>query len=305
MKKFSILIIAAVTLLNCTSQKVENEKPVDNGIMPLGIIGTVIQHDSILSKYIETRPVSVWLPKSYSIDSNKSYPVMYFMDGQNLFDPNTSYIGVDWALDEWADSLMSSGKMKEAIIVGVWNTENRTSEYYPQKARDYDTGIVLPILNDLFLDDHPRADNFLKYVVFDVKSFIDSTYRTQNDRNHTIIGGSSMGGLISLYGLSEYPDVFGTALCISTHWPINNGNTLNYFKDKVPVAGNHRIYFDYGTETLDAKYEPYQIKMDEIMKEKGYSNGKDWITLKFEGHEHSERAWRKRADKYLLFALGN
>jgi predicted alpha/beta superfamily hydrolase len=112
-----------------------------------------------------------------------------------------------------------------------------------------------------------------------------------------------MGGLISLYALTEYPSVFGRAGCVSTHWPIGGSLLVDYFGNVLPRPGDHRIYFDYGTETIDADYEPYQLRMDALMQAAGYERGADWITQKFEGAEHSERAWRARVDVPLKFLL--
>lgn len=277
----------------------------DSVILPfeLGVTGKIIQHDSLYLDELIPRPISVWLPPSYDT-SQKSYPVIYFMDGQNVFNPKTSYIGVDWMIDEWADSLMKTNQLQEAIIVGVWNTEKRIHEYFPEKAEHYMTDEQRKNANKRIQEQPLLADTFLRFITQKVKPFVDSTYRTQSDFQSTTIAGSSMGGLISLYALSEYPNVFGTAICVSTHWSIGDGVTLKYFAQTLPQAGRHRIYFDYGTETLDSEYEPYQIKMDEIMRNKGFTEGIDWITIKFEGEDHSERAWSRRADVFLKFAIG-
>ena len=130
------------------------------------------------------------------------------------------------------------------------------------------------------------------------------------NKKHTFIAGSSMGGLISLYAICEYPKVFGGAACLSTHWPgvfYTDKNPIpeqffKYLKKKLPNPNNHKIYFDFGTATLDAMYEPYQIEVDKIMKQKGYTS-KSWITKKFEGEDHSEVAWAKRLHIPLVFLL--
>ena len=106
------------------------------------------------------------------------------------------------------------------------------------------------------------ADNYLKFLVDELKPFIDETYPTQSDRDNTFVIGSSMGGLISAYAIAEYPDVFGGAACMSTHWPVGDGVVVQWLNDHLPSAGTHRVYFDHGTETFDAEYEPYQQQMD-------------------------------------------
>ena len=116
--------------------------------------------------------------------------------------------------------------------------------------------------------------------------------------------GSSMGGLMSLYAIGEYPDIFGGAGCLSTHYPLGSGVMLEYMKKYLPSPKNHKIYFDYGTKGLDAQYEPYQTKADELMRKKRYKQGKNWITRKFVSDDHSEKSWRKRVDIPLTFFLG-
>ena len=152
---------------------------------------------------------------------------------------------------------------------------------------------------------------YLKFLVKELKPFIDKTFSTLQNKHNTFIAGSSMGGLISMYAICEYPKVFGGAACISTHWPgtfaVDNnpipGAFLQYLKIHLPSPASHRIYFDYGTETLDALYAPFQLQADAIMKAKGYTT-KYWMTKKFEGESHSEVAWRKRFSIPAIFLLG-
>jgi predicted alpha/beta superfamily hydrolase len=302
---FLVLLISFFVACTSSDQNSTQQTEPLKGF-PLGMTGTIIQHDSIPTQFVETRPVTVWLPPSYDDNRNQDYPVLYFMDGQNVFNPKTSYTGVDWALDEWADSLITAGQMEEVIIVGVWNSPKRFLEYMPEKSVDYFSKDEMEWIkkNSEISVERPISDDFLSYLTEDILPFINQEYRTKTGRENTLIGGSSMGGLISLYALTEYPDVFGTALCVSTHWPAAQGVSLRYFEDNLPEPGSHKVYFDYGTETLDAEYEPYQVQMDSVMKARGYSENEDWITLKFEGHKHSESDWRQRGDSFLLFGLG-
>jgi enterochelin esterase-like enzyme len=125
--------------------------------------------------------------------------------------------------------------------------------------------------------------------------------------------GSSMGGLVSMYAVCEYPRVFRGAGCLSTHW-IGDEDAeqhavsdafVTYLYESLPDAGGHLFYFDYGTEGLDAYYEPHQQKIDQVMRAKGYQQGKDWVTQKYDGHDHNEKYWRKRIDVPLMFLLEN
>jgi predicted alpha/beta superfamily hydrolase len=266
--------------------------------------GTVEGYQDFPSAHVAARTVDVWLPPGYAAHPHQRYPVLYMHDGQNLFDPALSYIGVDWGVDEAMTRLIAEGRAREAIVVGIWNTPLRLQEYMPRK----------PVAGDALaigvegMGDLPAAsivsDQYLAFLVNELKPFIDATYRTRAGRGDTFVMGSSMGGLISLYAAAEYPRVFGGVGAVSTHWPIGNGVVVDWLGTHLPDPRSHRLYYDFGTATLDAQYEPYQRRMDAMMRAGGYSEGRNWVTRKFEGAEHSERAWQKRVDVPLVFLLG-
>ena len=266
--------------------------------------GRLVKHSAFPSKFVSAREIDVWLPPGYDAAQAERYPVIYMHDGQNLFDPATSYGGSSWEVDRAVCRLIRAGKTPGAIIVGVWNSGlGRFPEYMPQKAITGATVTYHP-----GMPPQPSAslcsDRYLKFLVEEVKPFIDRTYRTQPDRTRTFVMGSSMGGLISAYALAEYPGVFGGAGCVSTHLPAGDGAVIDYLAQHLPKPGAHKLYFDYGTGTLDALYEPYQLKLDAVMRAAGYTEGRDWITKKFPGEEHSEKSWRKRVEIPLEFLLG-
>jgi len=269
-----------------------------------GVTGQVVRYASMPSAHVAARNVDVWLPPGYGDDPGRRYPVLYMHDGQNLFDPATSYGNIDWAVDEAMTGLIGKGAVREAIVVGVWNTSKRREEYMPQRAVQGTVHFNVPGADDLEPADI-ISDRYLAFLVKELKPFIDATYRTLPGRADTYVMGSSMGGLISQYAMSRYPDVFGGAGCVSTHWPAGNGIALDDFAAHLPDPATHKYWFDYGTATLDALYEPYQKRADEILRKAGYVEGQNWITRKFEGAEHSEKAWRLRVDQPLAFLLGH
>lgn len=304
------IVCSAVEGLTGTGSTNVTVTPVDPA---LGVTGTVRKHDGFASRFVAPRNVHVWLPPSYEKETSRRYPVLFANDGQNQFDPKTSFLGVDWALDETMTRLVTEGKVREAIVVAVWNTPKRAQEYVPQKALLSALGTpreaavsnaVRGIGMELNKEDWRLSDAYLKFLVLELKPFIDREYRTLTNRPDTFIMGSSAGAMISLYAASEYPNVFGGAACLSTHWPLGDGLLIDYFKDRLPDPATHKIYFDFGTETLDKGYEPYQLKMDVEMEKRGYRSGVNWLTRKFEGDEHSEKAWRKRVYVPLEFLLG-
>lgn len=267
------------------------------------MIGILDLHRKFESMYVPQRNVEVWLPPAYFIQSANSYPVIYMHDGQNLFNSETANINIDWGLDETLSGLMQDGKIPEAIVVGIWNSEHRWREYMPQKVLELPQASRARNEFIALYGGEAYSDSYLKFLVIELKPFIDQNYRTMPGWENTHIMGSSMGGLVSIYALCEYPQVFRTAGCLSTHWPAGQGMTIAYLRDALPKSGQHKIYFDYGTETLDAHYEEFQVKVDVIMQDAGYIQGKDWITRKFPGAEHSERAWRQRVHIPLEFLL--
>jgi predicted alpha/beta superfamily hydrolase len=189
-------------------------------------------------------------------------------------------------------------------VVGVWNSPLRWREYLPQKPYE---SPALQKHHPFFLEragGPPISDAYLKFLVEELKPFIDSKYRTLPDRQNTFVMGSSMGGLVSLYAISEYPQVFGGAGCISTHWSAGGDDMVDEMACHLPGPATHKLYFDFGTETLDAEYEPFQRRMDVHLRRAGYIENKNWVTCKFEGAEHSERSWHQRIHIPLEFLLG-
>jgi len=284
--------------------------------LPAVSFGAINRIDSMPSKFVTARNIDVWLPEGYS--HQKKYAVLYMHDGQMLFDSAITWNHAAWEADKMVSKLIKENKIKDLIIVGIWNSgSNRHSEYFPQKPyetltqteKDSVTAHVQRA-GKTNADFNPTSDNYLKFLVTELKPFIDRTYSTLTDRKNTFIAGSSMGGLISLYAICEYPKIFGGAACMSTHWTgiyIVEGNpfpdaVFKYLSTHLPNPINHKIYFDYGDQTLDALYPPLQKKADGIMAVAEFTE-KSWITNYFPGDNHSENSWSKRLNFPLLFLL--
>jgi enterochelin esterase-like enzyme len=285
---------------------------------PTVATGTIRHFNNFSSKYVKPRNVDVWLPDDYT--PSKKYAVLYMQDGRSLFDSTIVWNHQEWGVDEVLGRLLSERKVRNCIVVGVWNTEvTRHNEYLPQKpfemlnTAEKDTILKAGRANGqpVFTAYDIRSDNYLLFLVKELKPFIDSSFATLKDRANTLIAGSSMGGLISLYAICEYPQVFGGAACLSTHWTgifrsQNNpfpAAMMQYLKKNLPAPNTHRIYFDHGTATLDSLYQPFQLQADSIMKTKGFHSD-NWVTKIFPGAEHSERDWNKRLDTPIVFLLG-
>lgn len=257
------------------------------------------------SRLVMSRRVDVWHSPVSKLHGGARHPVIYMHDGQNLFDPTASFIGVDWGIGEAMARLQRKSSALGAIVVGIWNTPLRWREYMPNPSPGHQEPPPWLTQFGEQAGGEPLSEAYLQFIVTELKPFIDATYPTLADRQNTFMMGSSMGGLISLFALIEYPAIFGGAGCLSTHWPAGEEALVDFLGSRLPPAGQHRLYFDFGTETLDAAYEPYQQRMDGWLQAAGYQQGRDWLTRKFEGAEHSERAWRARVDIPLQFLLNS
>lgn len=278
--------------------------------------GTVKRYEKMPSKFVEARNVDVWLPDGYT--PAKKYAVLYLHDGQMLFDSATTWNRQEWGVDETVGRLLAERKIRDCLVVAVWNVPaKRFADYFPEKVI---AAIPEPTRTTLLtkqLGGPPSANRYLKFLVSELKPFIDRAYSTRPDPANTFILGSSMGGLISAYALCEYPDVFGGAACLSIHSPLAAYELINdrtdaevaskfrqYLAAHLPPANSRKIYFDYGDQTGDAFYKPYQAAIDEVVKRKGYSDA-NWQTRFFPGESHSEASWQKRLAIPLVFLLTN
>ncbi len=295
-KKDAILLIILISCMPLLANK-----PIE---------GKVIRLAEFPSNFVDSRTIDVWVPEDY--DTTKQYAVIYMHDGQMLFDSTSTWNQQEWKADETLTRLIKADIVQDCIIVGIWNTqEYRRSEYFPQKALQFLPSQTRDTLISKWLMGKPLADYYLTFLTSELKPYIDNHFSTYPDRQHTFIAGSSMGGLISAYALCEYPQVFGGAACLSTHWPGTYADNseipqaiLRYLENNLPEVGTHKFYFDYGTESIDQFYEPYQIMVDQTLRIRGYDKT-NWITLKFEGASHNENAWAERLDIPLTFLLKN
>lgn len=278
-------------------------------------LGKIQRVENFPSNYVKPRNVDVWLPENYSPE--KKYSVLYMHDGQMLFDATTTWNKQEWQVDDVVTKLVAENKIEDVIVVGVWNIPTiRHLDLFPQKAFD-----LLPKQEKEKMIEQAKAinldltkinsDNYLKFIVKEVKPFVDKQFSTYSDAAHTAVMGSSMGGLISMCAICEYPEIFSKAACLSTHWiglkdvennPIPNA-FFTYMQKKLPNPDTHKIYFDFGTETLDAFYVKYEDNVNQILAEKGFTE-KNAKNLKFEGTDHSENSWQKRIHIPLEFMFG-
>jgi predicted alpha/beta superfamily hydrolase len=267
--------------------------------------GELIRHAEFESRFVESRNVDVWLPDHYDPGGERSYKVVYLHDGQNLFEPAEAFAGIDWGVHETLSRLMESGEIHDTIAVGIWNTPKRLLRYMPKRpfelVRDSEEAEFYEELNG---GDSPASDRYLDFMVTELKPFIESNYRVELDASSSVVMGASMGALVSLYAVCEYPTVFGSAGCLSTSWTIAGDPFIRYLEQHLPRPGSHKFYFDYGQEALIERYEDFQIEASDFAAGNGYRADLDWMVRTFPDHDHSERSWRERVSIPLKFLLG-
>lgn len=228
------------------------------------------------------RDILVYLPSSYG-RSERRFPVLYMHDGQNLFDPSTSFAG-EWGVDR--AMARSPRKGRRAIIVGIPNMGvERMREYSPFYDPQLGGG---------------AADDYIDFIANGIKPLIDSRYRTLADREHTGIMGSSLGGLVSLYAFFRSPSLFGFAGAMSPALWFGRGQIFPWVEAAEYVRG--RVYLDVGTREGEKTLENARAMRD-LLVDKGYRLGVDMMWVEDRGGMHNEAAWGRRLRKALPFLL--
>ncbi|MDP2363293.1 MAG: alpha/beta hydrolase-fold protein [Ignavibacteria bacterium] len=256
----------------------ENKKP---GQEKDEIVGKVEYHIEVFSPILNNkRDIVVWLPIGYNPQKNpdKKYPVLYMHDGQNILDPKTAYVGKDWRVDETVMRLIKQKKIKEIIVVGIYNSSDRLDEYSWTE----------------------KGQNYLKFIVTELKPYIDSKYKTLSDKENTAIMGSSMGGLISFYAAWHYPEVFSMAGCLSSSFYYNNDRSIKQVEDYSGHKKHVKFYIDHGE---DGNVRGQRMFVE--LSKKGYVIGNDIDYFYAPGAEHNEREWAARLERPLIFFFGN
>ena len=288
------------------------------GPAPQVTAGSIVDLGVVQSKYADPRRVVVWLPSGYDPHGPK-YAVLYMHDGQNLFDTKTAGFGMEWQIDETLDRLIREKKVRPTIVVGIWSTPKRLQEYVPSKAFAGLPADYRQKVRALYGGD-PLSDGYLKFLVRELRPMIDRRFNVKTDAADTVIMGSSMGSLVSLYAIDQYPQVFGAAGMMSTHWPLflkPNGESVSneeyqvvsgaferYLAPALPDPRTHKLYFDHGSETLDAIYARYQDRVDAVVERRGYRPWSTTLSLSFPGQKHNEISWASRVAVPLQFLLG-
>jgi len=240
-------------------------------------------HSEILP---DDRAVSVYLPPQYLEQGDRRFPVFYLQDGQNLFDGRTSYIaGKTWNANTTADWLAENGEIEPVILVGVANTGlRRMAEYTP--TRDYRMG-------------GGEGRSYGRLLIEELKPLIDRSYRTLPDAENTGLGGSSLGGLVSLYLGFAHPEVFGKIAVMSPSLWWDHRSILNAIEQQA-VKPELRIWLDMGTAEGIRHLRDAEL-LERLLVKRGWKMGVDLAYVEAEGAVHDERAWSARFGDVLRF----
>lgn len=248
------------------------------------LTGDVRRHERFHSRYLEhDRTVIVYLPPGYDNDSADRYPVLYLHDGQNVFDRATS-IGEEWHVDEAAQALILAGEIEPLIVVGIYNTGvHRIDEYTPTASAD----------------GGGHAADYGRMLVEELKPFIDETYKTLPSAASTAIGGSSLGGLLTMHLGLRYPTAFGRLAVMSPSVWWDDREILREV-EALPHKSAMRIWLDAGTAEGEQVLHDARALRDALVA-KGWAVGQDLAYLEAPGGEHNERSWAARIDTVLKF----
>jgi predicted alpha/beta superfamily hydrolase len=256
--------------------------------------GTVERHPDFHSAVLgATRRVWVYLPPQYAAEPARRFPVLYLQDGQNVFDGATAFLaGKEWEVDETVERLAREGRIEPLVVVAVDNGgERRLVEYTPTPDRRGPDG--------------GGADAYGRMLIEELKPWVHRTYRARPERETTGIGGSSLGGLVSLYLGLKHPEVFGriAALSTSAWW---DDRFIARFVDALPAKPDTRLWTDIGTRE-DRSAVPDARALRDALVRRGWREGVDLRYVEAEGAVHNETAWAKRMPAVLefLFPPGN
>ena len=229
------------------------------------------------------RCVYIYLPDSYNIEPDRRYPVMYMFDGHNVFYDSDATFGKSWGMENFLQE-----QKKDLIVVAVaCNHEGngRLEEYSPFDFQDETVGTI-----------KGRGAGYMKWLTKKLKPLIDSRFRTLRDRKHTILCGSSMGGLMALYGACSYSHIFQRVACLSPSLWVDPAQVLQMIA-KGNIRQDARIYMDYGSKELSnhAASAGALLSVTHLLMTKQVP-----ITLRIvPGGEHCEASWEKQIPVFM------
>ncbi len=285
-----ILKTDTVTTTNCkiqgwVDQLGKKQKP---STASAGVV--VLNTSFFIPQLNRNRRIWVYLPPGYA-KTKERYPVLYMHDGQNLFDEQTAGFGKEWGVDETLDSLIARGKTA-AIVIGIDNGgETRMSEYNPYTFTWKGESAAKTFL--------PEGDMYLQFIIETLKPYIDKNYRTLSAKEHTVIAGSSMGGLISYYAALKYPQVFGKAGVFSpAFW---TAPQIKQLTDAVTTVVSSKFFFYMGQN----EGSQYVEDMNEVVETLGTNSAAMIYSVVDNNGVHNEIFWRKWFSEFYVWVMAD
>lgn len=251
--------------------------------------------------------VDIWQPDSYRFDGT-AYS-LYMQDGQQLFDSSLTWNKQEWGVDETIHSMITANPDLNVLVVAVHNTPKRRQWYSPKAPL---LALPTPLRDSIFKDigGIPISDTYAGFIAQVLKPFVDSTFRPSPQKQHTFLVGSSSGALISWYTLVSYPNIFGGAACLSTHWtnsvfrtePSVSDSLVHYLYNH--IQPDQLLYTDRGTIGLDSTYQYGAEQLEQLMR---FHDPQRFTSNVFKGDAHTEKDWKRRLSVplHFLFRLKN
>lgn len=256
-------------------------------------VGTIHNHPAFPARLVKPRDVQVYLPPGYELERSRRYPVLYLQDGQNVFE--TGDMGVGWLVNETADALIEADRIEPLIVVAVANTDARRDEYTP-------TAIEWKVADGPISKGGGKANLYGRFLIEELKPFIDRTYRTRPDAASTALGGASLGGLVSVWLALQHPGVFGSVLAVSPTVWWDNSVILTKIA-ALPRTAPVRFWVDIGTlEGANAVSGARRLR--DALVAKGWKPGTDLEYFEQEGGQHDENSWGSRVEAMFDFLYG-
>jgi predicted alpha/beta superfamily hydrolase len=255
--------------------------------------------------YFGHRRVDFWVPQQ------PTQHLLIAHDGQNIFDHKSATFRSTWKLAQTSNRIFASAQIPAPLIIAVFHSSSKSDPNGRGKdltpKLSFESGVLpalenIPIQNRVEINEL-QGDEYQAQIAEQIIPEITKMVGHHVLPEKTAMIGASMGGLASLYGLIKYPDLYKTALALSTHWILGNEPLVEDLVKRLPVNSGHKIWMSRGTSGLDAKYEQFQHFADQLMIKSGWHLDKNFKTVVFNRASHNERAWARQIPDVLDFWL--
>ncbi|MCF8529094.1 MAG: DUF2834 domain-containing protein [Aquiluna sp.] len=263
-------------------------------------LAQIAVHGGKLERFeFDNHKVDVWVPK----DVDENTPILVMHDGRNVFSETDSFSGTTWGVLP----ALKEVRGKAPVIVAVWglSDDTRLRELGPQSAMEKNPDKCWEHVPDDYFPTgkEPMGDAYVSLLADAIVPFVQDRYGIKPSVKNTAVMGASMGGLMSMYAMGKRPDIFGTAICFSTHWVFGTEFMVQELTDLLPEPGAHRVWTDSGTIELDENYPPFHKLAVQRLREKGYAEPRHLVGAIYPNTGHHESYWARRVAEALNWWL--